>query len=164
VAFQIYDARVIPLLRVEYHDAVKVESNSLEELAEEFDINVEQFLATIKEFNEAIVNDEKPFVPYELDGRRTKGLNPDKTNWAQKIDTPPFQGYAVVCGLTMTYGGLRTNEKAQVIDTQEHPIKGLYAVGEVTGGFFYYNYLGASGLLRGAVMGRIAGAEAASIL
>ena len=164
VAFQIYDGKVIPILRVEYHDAVKVESNSLEELAEELDIDGEQFLATIKEFNEAIINDEKQFVPYELDGRRTKGLNPDKTNWAQKIDTPPYQGYAVVCGLTMTYGGLRTNEKAQVIDTQDSLIKGLYAVGEVTGGFFYYNYLGASGLLRGAVMGRIAGAETASTL
>ena len=55
-------------------------------------------------------------MTYKLDGRRTRGLNPDKTNWAQKIDTPPFQAYAVVCGLTMTYGGLKTNEKAQVID------------------------------------------------
>jgi tricarballylate dehydrogenase len=162
VAFQIYDAKAIPILRVEYRDAVRAEGNSLEELAEELDINVESFLATVREFNEAIVNDEKPFVPYALDGRCTKGLNPDKTNWAQRIDTPPYQGYAVVCGLTMTYGGLRSNERAQVIDTVERPIRGLYAAGEVTGGFFYYNYLGGSGLLRGAVMGRIAGAEDAS--
>jgi tricarballylate dehydrogenase len=61
----------------------------------------------------------------------------------------------------MTYGGLKTNEKAQVIDTSDRPIKGLYAVGEVTGGFFYHNYPGGAGLTRGAVMGRIAGADAA---
>ncbi|MDI7261810.1 MAG: FAD-dependent tricarballylate dehydrogenase TcuA [Thermodesulfobacteriota bacterium] len=160
VAFQIYDAKVIPILRSEYQNALKVESHSLKELAEEMDINVENFLQTVKAFNEAIVNDDQPFLTYKLDGRRTKGLTPDKTNWAQKIDTPPYQGYAVVCGLTMTYGGIRTNEKAQVIDTSEQPVKGLYAVGEVTGGFFYHNYPSGTGLVRGAVMGRIAGAEA----
>lgn len=160
VAFQIYDAKVIPILRPEYQNALKVESNSLKELAEELDINVENFLQTVKTFNEAIVNDDQPFLTYRLDGRRTMGLSPDKTNWAQKIDTPPYQGYAVVCGLTMTYGGIRTNEKAQVIDTSEQAVKGLYAVGEVTGGFFYHNYPSGTGLVRGAVMGRIAGAEA----
>ena len=152
VAFQIYDAKVIPLLRVEYQNASRVESNSLEELAEELDINVEQFLKTVKEFNEAIV-DEKPFIQYKLDGRRTKGLKPDKTNWAQKIDTPPYRAYAVVCGLTMTYGGLKTNEKAQVIDTSDRPIKGLYAVGEITGGFFYHNYPSGTGLDEGSSHG-----------
>ena len=64
----------------------------------------------------------------------------------------------------MTYGGLKTNDKAQVLDTTERVIKGLYAVGEITGGFFYFNYVGAAGLTRGAVMGRIAGAEAAANL
>jgi tricarballylate dehydrogenase len=164
VAFQIYDAKVIPILRPEYQNALKVESNTLEELAEELDIDVEKFLQTVKTFNESIVNNDQPFLTYKLDGRRTKGLNPDKTNWAQKIDTPPFQAYAVVCGLTMTYGGIRTNEKAQAIDTSEQQIKGLYAVGEVTGGFFYHNYPSGTGLVRGAVMGRIAGAEAAANL
>ena len=161
VAFQVFDSKVIPILRPEYQNALKVESDSLEDLAKELDIHVEQFLATVREFNEAI-DDTKPFIQYRLDGRRTRGLIPDKTNWAQKIDTPPFQGYAVVCGLTMTYGGLRTNEKAQVIDTSDQPIQGLYAVGEVTGGFFYHNYPSGTGLVRGAVMGRIAGAAAAT--
>jgi tricarballylate dehydrogenase len=160
VAFQIYDAKVVPILRPEYQNALKVQSNSLEELAEELDINVETFLKTVKAFNDAIVNHDQPFATYKLDGRRTKGLKPDKTNWAQKLDTPPFQGYAVVCGLTMTYGGLKTNEKAQVIDTSDQPMKGLYAVGEVTGGFFYHNYPSGTGLVRGAVMARIAANEA----
>lgn len=161
LAFQVFDAKTIPLLRTEYHDAERIESDSLEDLAEEMDIDVKRFLQTVTEFNEAIVED-RPFVHYRLDGRRTKGLNPDKTNWAQKIDTPPFQAYAVVCGLTMTYGGLKTNENAQVVDTSDRPIDGLYAVGEITGGFFYHNYPSATGLTRGAVMGRIAGAGAAA--
>ncbi|MFC1820141.1 FAD-binding protein, partial [Thermodesulfobacteriota bacterium] len=56
---------------------------------------------------------------------------------------------------------LKTNEDTQVIDCSDQPIEGLYAVGEVTGGFFYHNYIGGSGLMRGAVMGRIAGSQAA---
>jgi tricarballylate dehydrogenase len=159
VAFQIYDSKVFDCFKLEYQNAAKVESQSLEELGEELDINVEQFLATVKEFNEAVV-DEKPFVMHRLDGRRTRRLNIDKTNWAQKIDTPPYRAYAVVCGLTMTYGGLKTNERAQVIDNADSPVKGLYAVGEITGGFFYHNYPAGTGLVRGAIMARIAAADA----
>ena len=159
VAFQVFDSKVFHLLTPKYQNAVKVESDSLEALAAEIDINVKQFLRTVKEFNEAI-SDEIPFLSYKHDGRCTRGLNPNKTNWAQRIDTPPFHAYAVVCGLTMTYGGLKTNEKAQVIDTADRPIKGLYAVGEITGGFYYHNYPAGTGLVRGAVMGRIAAAEA----
>lgn len=159
VAYQIYDAKTISLLRFEYQNAEHVESDSLEDLADQFDIDVDAFIKTVKEFNEA-VEDDTPFFSYKRDGLRTRGLTPDKTNWAQKIDTPPFLGYAVVCGLTMTYGGIKTNEKAQVIDTSGLPIPGLYAVGEITGGFFYHNYPSGTGLVRGAVMGRIAAREA----
>jgi len=163
VAFQIFDGKTIPFLRAEYQGVQHVESNSLKDLAEQMDINVEGFLKTVKEFNAAITKD-RPFIKHRLDGRRTVGLSPDKTNWAQEIDTPPYHGYAVVCGLTMTYGGLKTNEKAQVIDTLDRPIPGLYAVGEITGGFFYFNYPSGTGLTRGAVMARIAAAGAATDL
>jgi tricarballylate dehydrogenase len=163
VAFQIFDAKTSPLLRAEYQGVEHVESNSLKDLAEQLDINVEKFLRTVNEFNAAITKD-KPFIKHRLDGRRTVGLSPDKTNWAQEIDTPPYHGYAVVCGLTMTYGGLKTNEKAQVIDTLDRPIPGLYAVGEITGGFFYFNYPSGTGLTRGAVMARIAAEGAATDL
>ncbi len=163
VAFQIFDAKTIPLLRNDYKEAEKVESNSLEGLAEDLDINPEKFLKTITEYNNA-VTDENSFASYKLDGMRTRGLNPDKTNWAQKIDTPPYQAFAVKCGLTMAYGGVKANEKAQVIDNSGHPIEGLYAIGELAGGFFYYNYPSGSGLTRGAVMGRVAAVDAVSKL
>jgi tricarballylate dehydrogenase len=162
VAFQIFDAKVSPFLFPEYQDAARVESNSLEELAEDLDINKEQFLSTVKEYNGAIISDNRPFIPNEYDGRRTRGLKPDKTNWANKIDTPPYRAYGVVCGITMSFGGLKTDGKAQVLDTSDLPIKGFYAVGELTGGLFYHNYPGGTGLVKGGVMGRIAGTEAAS--
>lgn len=40
---------------------------------------------------------------------------------------------------------------------------GLWAVGEISGGFFAYNYPGGAGLVKGAVFGRLAGAEAAKL-
>ncbi len=158
VAYQIFDGRSYPL--VTYQGAKKTEAATLEELARKAGIDPAGFVKTVKDFNAAIVNDEKPFVAYDLDGRRTKGLKVDKTNWAQKIDTPPYRAFAVICGLTMTYGGMKVDELARVIDTSDRPIKGLYAVGEATGGYFYHTYLGGSGLIRGVVMGRIAAADA----
>ena len=63
----------------------------------------------------------------------------------------------------MPYGGIKTNEKAQVIDTSDNPVRGFYAAGEITGGYFYHNYPSGTGLTRGAVMARIAAADAVEV-
>ena len=84
-----------------------------------------------------------------------------KTNWATRLDQPPFCAYPVSLGITFTFGGLRINTAAAVVDHLDRPIPGLFATGEMTGGFFYRNYPGGSGLMRGAVFGRLAGAHAA---
>ncbi|MBI4191738.1 MAG: FAD-binding protein, partial [Betaproteobacteria bacterium] len=72
-----------------------------------------------------------------------------------------FEAYGVTCGITFTFGGLKITTKAQVVDTEEKPIPGLYAAGELVGGIFYFNYPGGSGLMNGAVFGRVAGENAA---
>jgi tricarballylate dehydrogenase len=84
-----------------------------------------------------------------------------KSNWANTIDTPPFEAYAVTCGITFSFGGLKINTDAQVLSSDGEPIPGLYAAGELVGGIFWFNYPGGSGLTNGAVFGRIAGANAA---
>src|SRR6266496_142031 len=94
-------------------------------------------------------------------GRRTEGLAVNKSNWANTIDEPPFEGYAVTCGVTFTFGGLRITTDAEVLNTDYQRIHGLYAAGELVGGLFYFNYPGGSGLTSGAVFGRIAGTSAA---
>ena len=76
------------------------------------------------------------------------------------MDQPPFTGYAVTCGITFTFGGLKIDTDARVIDTQGYPIPGLFAAGELVGGLFYENYPGGSGLTAGAVFGRLAGSRA----
>ena len=92
---------------------------------------------------------------------RTTGLAPDKTNWALALEQPPFLAYAVTAGITFTFGGLRVGPDAAVLREDDTPIRGLYAAGEITGGFFYENYPAGAGLMRGAVFGRLGGSAAA---
>src|SRR5438132_1705732 len=102
------------------------------------------------------------FNPAIKDGKRTRGIAPPKSNWALPLDAPPYVGYAVTTGITFTFGGVRITDVAQVVDTEQRPIPGLFAAGELVGGLFYHNYPGGAGLMAGAVFGRIAGRSAAS--
>jgi tricarballylate dehydrogenase len=122
-------------------------------------VNPEKALATIKEYNAAVKKDV-PFNPNVKDGRGTVGLAVPKSNWAILLDTPPFEAYAVTCGLTFTFGGLKIDGSAHVMDTDGQVIPGLFAAGELVGGIFYFNYPGGTGLMNGAVFGRIAGTSA----
>lgn len=161
-AWQIFDGKVTHLLRDEYHirEVTRVKADTLEELAKKLhDVDAEGFLAEIGAYNAAI-DQSVEFNPNVKDGRRTNGLAVDKTNWANTIDTPPYEAYAVTCGITFTFGGVRINEDAQVLDTNMEPITGLFAAGEMVGGIFYFNYPGGSGLTNGSVFGRIAGRSA----
>ncbi len=162
-AWQIFDAKVKNQLRDEYRikQVTKATANTLEELVKKLDdVDAGAALKEIKAYNAAVRTDI-PFNPNVKDGRRTEGLAINKTNWANTIDTPPFEAYAVTCGITFTFGGLRINTDAQVISTDGEPISGLYAGGELVGGIFYFNYPGGTGLTNGAVFGKIAGASAA---
>jgi tricarballylate dehydrogenase len=163
-AWQIFDHKVKHLLRDEYkiRRITKVGASTIEEFAQKLEgVNAAEFLKTVKEWNAAVRTDV-PFDPNIKDGRCTRGLAIDKSNWANTIDTPPFEGYAVTCGVTFTFGGLRINPDAAVLNTDYQPIRGLYAAGELVGGLFYFNYPGGTGLMSGAVFGRIAGASAAN--
>jgi tricarballylate dehydrogenase len=162
-AWQIFDAKAKGQLRDEYRikQVTKVSANTLEELVKKLDdVNADAALAEIRAYNKAVRTDV-PFNPNVKDGRCTTGLAVNKSNWANSLDTPPYEAYAVTCGITFTFGGLRINSDAQVISTDGDPIPGLYAAGELVGGIFYFNYPGGTGLTNGAVFGKIAGASAA---
>src|ERR687893_156575 len=162
-AWQVFDNKVLHLLRDEYRikQVTKVTANSLEELVQKLDdVDADAALAEIKAYN-ASVRQDVPFNPNIKDGRRTEGLLVDKTNWANTIDEPPFHGYAVTCGVTFTFGGLRIDTEAHVMDVLGESIPGLYAAGELVGGIFYFNYPGGAGLTNGGGFGKIAGPNAA---
>jgi len=159
-AFQIFDQKVLDLLREEYRirEVTKAEDATLEGLARKLEIDVDGFVRTVREYNAAVQTGA--FNPAVKDGKGTRGLTPPKSNWAQPLDAPPFVGFAVTTGITFTFGGLRITGDAQVVDAEQHPIPGLYAAGELVGGLFYNNYPGGAGLMAGSVFGRIAGRSA----
>ncbi len=160
LAFQIFDQKVVHLLEPRYSTSAPIVAQTLEDLVAQLPLNRGTAMRTLNEFN-AAARDEHAFDPTRKDGLRTKGLPIDKTNWAQRLDTPPFVCYPATGGITFTFGGLKIDANARVIGTDWRPITGLYACGEMVGGLFHGNYPGGSGLTSGAVFGRIAGTAAA---
>jgi tricarballylate dehydrogenase len=162
-AWHVFDSQVEHLLHDEYRSkgTTKVQADTLEELVARMeDVHPGQFLQTLREYNAAIKR-SAPFNPNTKDGRCTEGLAINKSNWANAIEKPPYSAYAVTCGITFTFGGLKIDTTTRVLDIADAPLSGLYAAGELVGGLFYFNYPGSSGLMAGSVFGRIAGREAA---
>jgi len=159
VAYQIFDAKVADLLEGRYKTGKPMVADSLAALIEQLPLDRGAAGQTLADYNAA--TGAGVFDPTARDGLGTTGLGLPKSNWAQRLDTPPFVAYPVTGGITFTFGGVRVNERAQVMSTSWAPIPGLYACGEMVGGLFHTNYPGGTGLMSGAVFGRLAGAEAA---
>ena len=162
-AWQVFDRQVAHLLRDEYRikQVTKVRADTLEDLAAKLEgVDPQGFLPEVAAYNAAVRTDIA-FDPNVKDGRRTEGLAVPKSNWANTLSEAPFEAYAVTCGITFTFGGLRVDTSARVLDSDLRPIPGLFAAGELVGGIFYHNYPGGTGLMSGSVFGRIAGSAAA---
>jgi tricarballylate dehydrogenase len=162
IAYQLFDAKTEPLLRQDEYTAPGVsrfEASSIRELAVLLGLSADALEQTVTQFNAAVQPGE--FNPSVKDGKKTIGIHPPKSNWALPLDTPPFYGFAVTCGVTFTFGGVRINPDARVLDRSGRAIGGLFAAGELVGGLFYHNYPGGSGLMAGSVFGRRAGNSAA---
>ena len=157
--YQIFDSKVLDMLEPRYSTTVPFKADTLEELVKLLKVDHQQAVKTLNEYNAAAGHGK--FDPIALDGLHTEGIEPAKTNWAQKLDQPPYVAYPVTGGITFTFGGLKITKDAQVVATDWKPIPGLYTCGEMVGGLFHYNYPLGTGLMSGAVFGRIAGRSAA---
>jgi tricarballylate dehydrogenase len=160
IAYQIYDQAGLECLRYPHHKASFVEAPTIAELAVKIGIAPEVLTHTVAEFNRAAAPDT-PFDPTRPDGKSTKGLAIPKSNWACPIAAPPFRAYPVTGGITFTFGGVAVDRNAQVINTIDQPIRGLYASGDIVG-LFFHNYPSFTGQTRNAVLGKLAGTAAVS--
>ena len=151
IAYLIFDSKAKDIVDPMYEGPEKgpVEAMTIDDLAKKLSISLSRLRETVETFNRAVDN-----------GENLK-LTPPKSNFAQRIDKPPFYAYVVTGGMTFTFGGIKINAKAEVLRKTTGVIPGLYAAGEVTGGFFYNNYPAGSSLTRCAVFGEIAGENAA---
>jgi len=137
-----------------------VTGDSIRSLANRLGIaDVDRAVETVEAFNRAC--DPGEYDPEVLDGNAATDVDPAKSNWALPLDEPPFTGYPVTGGMTFGFGGVAITADAEVLDTRDEPIPGLYAAGNSTGGLFYNNYPGGTGLTNAAVFGKVA-AETAS--
>ena len=160
MVYQIFDTKTMHLLEPRYSSSEPFRSDTLEGLVRQLKVDHAQAMKTLADYN-AACGRGGPFNAAVLDGLHTEGIDPPKTNWAQKLDTPPYVSWPVTGGITFTFGGLKINKEAQVISTGWKTIPGLYTAGEMVGGLFHYNYPLGTGLMSGAVFGRIAGRSAA---
>jgi tricarballylate dehydrogenase len=161
-AWQVFDERTRPLLEERYRTGKPVQAETIEALADGMNVPRAALAETVRAFNAGAGG--RAFDPGIRDGCTTQGIDPPKSNWAVALAQPPYVAYPVTRGITFPYGGIRVDERARVLDTEGRVIPGLYATGEITGGFFYFNYPAGAGLMRGAVFGRIAGEEAARLV
>jgi tricarballylate dehydrogenase len=134
-------------------------ADSIESLLSELDIDDETAMETVEAYNEACDPDE--FQPEVLDGNDATDISPQKSNWAIGLAEPPYYAYPVTGGITFSFGGVAINTEAEVLDRRERVIPGLYAAGNSTGGLFFNNYPGGTGLMNAAVYGKIAAENAA---
>jgi tricarballylate dehydrogenase len=158
VAYQVFDATLRPMLRTEEYDMPGVSvlvAEDLDELAAGMGVEAGALRKTVSEFNGSI-DRSVPLDPTIKDGRRADVV-PPKSNWAAPIETPPYYAYGVTCGITFTFGGLKTDTHGRVLDESGAAITGLFAAGEMLGGLFSGNYPGGSGLPAGFVFGKRAG-------
>jgi len=163
IAYTILDQKLFEISdweRAFNTDQEPYEAETIAGLAEKAGIDPKTLEHTVAEYNAATPEDDSGFNPHELDGLATTGLLPPKSNWARPLDDPPFMAYPIAASNVFTFGGIATNERAEVLHADGGPIPGLYAAGEMTG-LYYHKYPGATSVLRSSVFGKIAGSGAA---
>jgi tricarballylate dehydrogenase len=137
---------------------------TLDALAALLEIDAAALARTVERFN-ASVRNEGPVQRDRLDGCSTHGITPPKSNWAQRIDTQPYYGYALRPGVTFTYLGVEVDADARVSTADGNRFDNLFAAGEcMAGNILTRGYLAGFGLTIGSVFGRIAGRQAAQCL
>jgi tricarballylate dehydrogenase len=135
-------------------------AHSIRELAALLNLPAAELDATVATFNQSIQSGSLNHAV--LDDCRTRGLTPEKSHWAQPIDTPPFWGYPLRPGITFTYLGLKVDECARVVMRCGQPTSNIFAAGEImAGNILRQGYVAGVGMTIGTVFGRIAGKGAA---
>jgi tricarballylate dehydrogenase len=166
IVYAILDSRLFDIAGFER--AIRSEvpphrSGTLEGLAAQVGIPAGNLRETIDTFNAAAAGDITQFDATRRDGLAAgSDLKTPKSNWARPITQPPYLAYPLVGAIAYTFGGVATNERAEVL-SGNGPIPGLYAAGETTG-HFYGTAPNAVAVLRALVFGRIAGQAAVGFL
>jgi len=138
-------------------------AGTIGELAGKLGLDAAALERTVAAFNAAV----RPgsFDHTVQDDCRTEGLDPPKTHWARRIDTPPYYAYPLRPGLTFTYLGVGVDERARLLLADGRAAANAWAAGEImAGNVLGKGYLAGIGMAIGTTFGRIAGEEAARLV
>jgi len=156
-AHALIDAKSIDLFMPSVYPPVK--ADTIGSIADAIHIDPRALEATVSQLNRSVV--QGSFNPEELDDCRTEGLEPVKSHWARRLDSPPYYAYPLRPGITFTYLGVKVNEKAQVLREGNRILQNVFAAGEMmSGNILGQGYMAGFGMTIGTVFGRIAGREA----
>jgi len=161
VGYLIVDAKIddVPAWqRAVRTDRPAIVADTLDGLAKELDVPAGALAATVAAYNAAC--GEGAFDPLKADGLATNGVTPAKSNWARPVDTGPYRAWPIIASNVFTFGGLKIDPQARVLNRDGGVMAGLHAAGEIVG-TYYSRYTGSTSVLKGAVFGRIAGRTAA---
>ncbi len=136
-----------------------ISGSTVAELAQKLELDQATFVKTINDYNAACRVGK--FDHTALDDCHTQGVTPAKTHWARALDTPPFTAYPLRPGITFTYLGLKTDERAAVYFNGKSS-ENLFVAGEMmAGNVLGKGYTAGVGMTIGTAFGRIAGQSAA---
>ena len=159
IAYSIVDAAVSGRFMPSVFPAIVADTVS--DLAVRLGLSVDRLETTVGAFNRAVGPGSCDYAV--LDDCGTRGLQPDKTHWARRLETPPFSAYPLRPGITFTYLGVTVDERARVIMTDGGPAPNICAAGEImAGNILRRGYTAGIGMTIGTVFGRVAGQEAAA--
>ena len=161
IAYCLWDAKVQDLFLPPMYGAYR--GDTIEELASALGLDARRTAATVQEYNRAVPTDATArFDPAGLDGVATTGISPAKTNWAQRLDSPPYFGVPARPGVTFTYRGVAVDGSARIRHEADSSFANVWAAGEImSGNVLSSGYMAGFGMTIGTVWGRVAGREAA---
>jgi fumarate reductase flavoprotein subunit len=162
-AFQMFDQQVmdrsdpgVPLFDFEpaLADGTLIRANTLDELAKQIRVPVQALRETVKRYNEGVDSGVDPDF-----GRRSLCSGAGQM---LRLEAAPFYAYPSTTIVLATYCGLVVSPSAAVKNVDGQVIEGLFAAGEIIGGFHGHSYMTGASLGKAAFFGRVAGREAAS--
>lgn len=129
-------------------EGLMIRAESLEALARQIEVPHATLRDTVERYNR--------FVDQGRDEDFGRDALVHHQGALRRIGQAPFYAYPSTAAVFGTYCGLRIDPEMRVIDVFDQPIAGLYAAGEVVGGFHGGAYMTGSALGKAVVFGRIA--------
>lgn len=137
-AFQLFDSKVREQMTIAGKQATQdlpdwvIKADSLAELAEKLGIDVAGLALTVERFNRNARQGQDPDFHRGESLYDSNGVGNAAASLAP-LEQAPFYGAEVSPADLGTCGGLRVNDKAQVLDVFDQQITGLYASGNTAG-------------------------------